>query len=252
VIKRIHHVGVVVQDLARGYALWRDTLGLPVIREAEVKDQGVRAALLACGSCEIELLEPTGPGTPVGRFLEGRGEGLHHLCFESDDVVREVQRFAGTGVEMIDGRPRKGLAGMIAFVHPRACAGILVELATPPAEAAPAKSPMTVTVIHMIVEHVQGTTQLYGNLFGLPVRISHPDWSLAQLAAGAIALQLSSTGATSGKPGLSMLRMMTHDLDTVAGRLESRGVAFRRDAVGLVLGPGATRGVPLIVHRPQS
>lgn len=251
-ITRVHHVGIVVQSLRDGYGLWRDTLGLPLLREAEVKDQGVRAALLACGSCEIELLEPLGAATPVGRFLESRGEGLHHLCLQSDDVDRDVQRFAGTGVEMIDARPRKGLAGRIAFIHPQACAGILVEVATPPDPAAHVGGPLTVTVIHLIVEQVQAATHLYRDMFGLPIRISHPDWSVAQLAAADVALQLSSTTATSGRPGLSMLRLMTRDIDAVAAGLEGAGLAFRRDAVGLVLGPGATRGVPMIVHRPQA
>ena len=251
-IKRVHHIGVVVQDLATGYAFWRDTLGLPAIREAEVKDQGVRAALLACGSCEVELLEPLGPNTPVGRFLQSRGEGLHHLCLESDDVYKDVGRFAGTGVEMIDARPRKGLAGMIAFIHPNSCAGILVEMATPTEKAAHAQGPLTATVVHLIVENVQTATHLYRDMFGLPIRISHPDWSVAQLAAGEVALQLSSTTATAGKPGLSMLRLMTRDIADVAARLQDATLAFRQDAVGLVLGPGPTRGVPLIIHRPQA
>ena len=251
-ITRVHHVGIAVQDLASGYALWRDTLGLPVIREAEVKDQGVRAALLACGSCEIELLEPMEPSSPVGRFLESRGAGFHHVCFESDDVERDIKRFFGTGVELIDARPRRGLAGMIAFVHPRSCAGILVEVATPIEKAAPPDAPLTVTVVHLIVENVQTATHLYRDMFGLPIRISHPDWSIAQLAAGPVALQLSSTTATAGKPGISMLRIMTRDVEGVARRLEATGLQFRQDQVGLVLGPGATRGVPLIIHKPIS
>ena len=251
-ITRVHHVGIVVQGLPYGYALWRDVLGLPVTREAELRDQGVRAALLACGACEIELLEPLSRETPVGRFLESRGEGLHHLCLETDDIDRDVRRFAGTGVEMIDAKPRKGLAGMIAFLHPRACAGILVEVATPREPTAPGPSALTATVVHLIVENVQEATHLYRDMFGLPIRISHPDWSLAQLAAGEVALQLSSTTATAGKPGLSMLRLMTRDVPAVAARLETAGLAFRKDAVGLVLGPGATRGVPLIIHQPQA
>jgi methylmalonyl-CoA/ethylmalonyl-CoA epimerase len=252
VIKRIHHVGIAVPDLAGGYAFWRDTLGLSLIREAEVKDQGVRAALLGSGACELELLEPTSPETPVGRFLASRRGGLHHLCFESDDVERDVKRFFGTGVEMIDARPRRGLAGMIAFVHPRSCAGILVELATPIEKASPPEGPLTVTVVHLIVENVQAATHLYRDMFGLPIRISHPDWSIAQLAAGPVALQLSSTTATAGKPGISMLRIMTRDVEAVARRLEGKGIPFRQDQVGLVLGHAATQGVPLIIHRPIS
>ena len=132
-ITRIHHVGVVVQDLDVALGFWRDTLELPLLRSADLPDQGVRAALLACGSGEVEVLAPMTPDTGVARFLASRGEGLHHVCFESDDVVREVRRFIGTGVDMIDGKPRQGLAGKVAFVHPRACEKLLVELATPSA-----------------------------------------------------------------------------------------------------------------------
>jgi hypothetical protein len=153
---------------------------------------------------------------------------------------------------MIDSKPRLGLAGMIAFVHPRACAGILVELATPLAAPTVVPAPLTVTVVHVIVESVQGAVDLFKNMFGLPIRISHPDWSLAQLAAGDLALQLSSTSATAGTPGVSMLRLMTRDIPGVAQRLEDRRLAFRQDAVGLVLGPGSTRGVPLVIHQPQA
>jgi methylmalonyl-CoA/ethylmalonyl-CoA epimerase len=251
-IKRVHHVGLVVQDLASGYALWRDTLGLPLVREAEVKDQGVRAALLACGSVEIELLEPTMPDRPVGRFLETHGEGLHHLCFESDDVARDVKRFDGTGVEMIDARPRKGLAGMIAFIHPRACAGILVEVATPTEKTPPVASPLSLTVVHLVVEGVEGAAHLYRDLFGLTIKMSRPDWTLAQLASGDVVLQLSPAGGTSGKSRISMLRIMTRDLPGLATRLQEQNIVFRQEAVGLVLGPAATRGVLLVIHQPQA
>lgn len=251
-ITQLHHVGVLVQDLAAGYRFWRDTLGLRVLQEADLPDQGVRAALLACGSCEIELIQPTAPDTGVARFLQSRGEGPHHICFQSDDVGRDVKRFWGTGVEMIDAKPRKGLAGMIAFIHPRACAGILIELATPIDPPPPAESPLVVTVVHLIVEDVQAATNLYRDMFGLPIRISHPDWSVAQLAAGGVALQLSSSVATSGKLGVSILRLMTPDIDAVAARLTGQGLAYRQDAVGLVLGPAATHGTPMIIHKPIS
>ncbi|MGH7267855.1 MAG: methylmalonyl-CoA epimerase [Candidatus Rokuibacteriota bacterium] len=249
-IEKLHHVGVVVPDLAAGYTFWRDTLGLPLMREAELPEYGVRAALLGCGSCEIELLQPIASDTGVARFLERRGGGLHHVCLESDDVGKDVKRFWGTGVEMIDAKPRKGLAGLVAFIHPRACAGILVELTTPTDRTPPVESPLAVTVVHVIVESVQTATNLYRDMFGLPIRISHPDWSVAQLAVAGVALQLSSAAATSGKPGLSMLRLMTPDVDAVAARLTGQGLAYRQDAVGLVLGPAATGGTPLIIHKP--
>jgi methylmalonyl-CoA/ethylmalonyl-CoA epimerase len=96
-----------------------------------VEEQGVRAALLAIGQSEIELLEPTGPDTPVGRFIARRGEGLHHICFQTDDVAQELEGLKAKGVELVDQQPRRGLAGLICFLHPRAHHGVLVELAQP-------------------------------------------------------------------------------------------------------------------------
>ena len=90
-ITRIHHVAVAVQDLDAGLVFWRDTLELPLLRSADLPDHGVRAALLACGPGGLEVLAPMTPDSGVARFLRSRGEGLHHVCFESDDVVREVR-----------------------------------------------------------------------------------------------------------------------------------------------------------------
>ena len=94
-MRRIHHVGIVVNRLTEAYRFYRDVLGLPLLREAEIADQGVRAALLAAGESEVELLEPLGPSTPVGRFLAKRGEGLHHLCFETPDVRQVAHDLEG-------------------------------------------------------------------------------------------------------------------------------------------------------------
>src|SRR5205807_1292435 len=110
---------------------YRDTLGLPLIKEATIPDQHVRAALLGAGESEIELLEPLEPSSGIGRFLARRGEGLHHLCFDTPDIVKTLTSLKEMRVELLDEAPRPGLAGQIAFVHPRACGGVLVELATP-------------------------------------------------------------------------------------------------------------------------
>ena len=130
-LKKIHHVGIVVRSLDEAYGFYRDVLGLHVHKTAEVRDQGVRAALLTCGHSEIELLEPIDPQGTVARFLERRGEGLHHVCFETDDVDRELEGARAKGIPLIDQKPRKGLAGMICFLHPKATAGVLVEYAQP-------------------------------------------------------------------------------------------------------------------------
>ena len=130
-LKRIHHVGIVVRNLEDAYHFYRDALGLPVHKTAEVQDQGVRAALLTVGHSEIELLEPVDPKGTVARFLEKRGEGMHHVCFETDNVEHELAAAKAAGVPLIDEKPRAGLAGRICFLHPKGTAGVLIEYAEP-------------------------------------------------------------------------------------------------------------------------
>lgn len=130
-LRRIHHVGVVVGNLEAGLRFWRDALGLALTKSATVEDQGVRAALLKVGESEIELLEPLSPETGVGKFLARRGGGLHHVCFETDDIARELSAARQKGLPLIDQQPRRGLAGMICFLHPKAARGVLVEYAQP-------------------------------------------------------------------------------------------------------------------------
>jgi methylmalonyl-CoA epimerase len=130
-LKKIHHVGIVVRNLEESYAFYRDTLGLPVHKMAVVEDQGVKAALLSIGESEIELLEPINENGGVAKFLQRRGEGLHHICFETDDVQAELDATRAKGVALIDTAPRHGLAGMICFLHPKANHGVLIEYAQP-------------------------------------------------------------------------------------------------------------------------
>src|SRR5512143_4352112 len=106
---RLHHVGLVVRRLEDGLALWRERLGLDVSAQATIEDQGVKAALLPIGRSEIELLEPVNPNGGVAKFLEKRGEGLHHVCFATDDVAAELEATKAKGIPLIDQAPRKGL-----------------------------------------------------------------------------------------------------------------------------------------------
>ncbi len=130
-LKKIHHVGVVVPNLEQAMGLWRDLLGLRLAKTQTVQDQGVKAALLQVGESEIELLEPLSPDNGVGKFLAKRGGGLHHVCFETDDVEDELKGAKAKGIQLIDQKPRPGLAGMICFLHPKATRGVLVEYAQP-------------------------------------------------------------------------------------------------------------------------
>ena len=251
-IQRIHHVAAVVRDLASGYAVWRDALGLPVLREAELSDQGVRAALLAAGSCEVELVEPVRSDTGVARFLDSRGEGLHHLCFESDDVERDLERLAATDVTLIDARPRPGLAGLIAFLHPRSCGGVLVELATPAEPVRLPVTPATLEVVHVAVESVHETAAGYQNLFGLVPGPAPPGESVVQLRLGRVVVQLAAQSRTHGRSGLAALGLSAPDLTDLHDRLARHGVPVETIAGGLVVPPAATHGVPLIFRRAEA
>ena len=127
-MRRVHHLGIVVRDLDQAVRFFFDGLGLEVERQAVIEDQGVRAALLPLANAALELIEPLTGESGVGRYLERRGEGLHHICFTSAALEEEMQTLQQKGIELIDAKPRDGLAGRVCFIHPRAHAGVLVEL----------------------------------------------------------------------------------------------------------------------------
>jgi methylmalonyl-CoA/ethylmalonyl-CoA epimerase len=125
---RLHHVGIVVADLDSAIANYH-ALGFGEADRFEVPEQGIRAAFFALAQGAVELIQPTDPEGAIGRFMAKRGEGFHHAAYEVDDLAGTLDRLAIAGVELIDLRPRVGGHGlMIAFVHPRACNGVLTEL----------------------------------------------------------------------------------------------------------------------------
>ena len=247
-ISRIHHVGVLVRELEASLGFWRDTLGLPLLRSADLPEQGVRAALLACGAGEVELLQPVTADSGVARFLASRGESIHHVCFESDDVVKEVRRFLGTGVDMIDGKPRPGLAGKVAFVHPRACGKLLVELATPSSRTPLPETPLALAAVHGKVEDVGAMAQRLQDLFGMTRGFAAEDGSFVQLRLGEVAIQLGPLGGGWAKPAFTALRVRAGDLPALARRLAERGVASQESPVGLIVSAGPGQGAALIVQ----
>jgi methylmalonyl-CoA/ethylmalonyl-CoA epimerase len=126
---RLDHVAVAVEDAAAARRVFSDLLGLPVVHEETVEDQGVRVVSLTMGESKLELTEPLGPDTPIGRFLRKRGQGLHHIALTVDDLEGTLRRLETEGVELIDREPRIGAEGKrIAFLHPRSTGGVLVEL----------------------------------------------------------------------------------------------------------------------------
>ena len=131
-LQKIHHLGYAVEDLEAASRLYRERFGARLEEPEMVADQGVRAAMFRVGESRIELLEPTGPDTPVGKFLAKRGEGLHHVAFQVEDIEATLGELGRDGVELIDEEPRVGAGGTrMAFVHPRSVHGVLTELVEP-------------------------------------------------------------------------------------------------------------------------
>ncbi len=128
-ITRINHVAIVVEDLDAALRFWRDALGLPLSKTEENPGENVDIAFLPVGESEIELLEPTDPESGIGKYLAKKGQGMHHLCVEVDDIEATMARLAGHGIELINDTPRTRPEGTrYAFVHPRSAGGVLVEL----------------------------------------------------------------------------------------------------------------------------
>jgi methylmalonyl-CoA epimerase len=129
---RVHHVALIVKSIETSLSLYRDLLRLPLETIMDVPQDRVRIAFLGVGESKVELVEPTDDTTGVARFLASKGEGFHHVCFEVDDLAQELTRLGIDGVELIDSAPRKGAEGPVAFLHPRSCHGVLVELIEKP------------------------------------------------------------------------------------------------------------------------
>ena len=125
---RIHHLAVVVQSIEASLSLYRDLLGMPVEAIMEIPLDRVRIAFLGVGESKVELVQPTDDTTGVARFLASKGEGFHHICFEVANLAEALTRLGIDGIELIDSSPRRGAEGPVAFLHPRSCGGVLVEL----------------------------------------------------------------------------------------------------------------------------
>jgi methylmalonyl-CoA epimerase len=141
VIRGVDHIGIAVRSIAAARALY-EALGLQVEAVEDVPHEGVRVALIPCGDTRLELLEPLAADSPVGRFLERRGPGIHHLCLASDDVRADDQRLRAAGLETLRPEPTRGASGCwVQFVHPRSAGGVLLELAQPGSAAPLAGDP---------------------------------------------------------------------------------------------------------------
>ena len=126
---KLEHIGIATPRLEDALRFWRDALGLEVTHTEVVEEQGVRVAMLPVGEPRVELLEPTGPASPVAKFLEKRGPGIHHIAVRVTDIRAALARLKDAGALLIDETPRVGAEGcLVAFVHPKTAGGVLLEL----------------------------------------------------------------------------------------------------------------------------
>ena len=130
-VKHINHTCIVVKDIDDTLKFYQDLFGIGPAPVEEIPDQGVRASLLKVGGTQLEIIQPVQEGTGVARFLESKGEGFHHIGLEVDDIKGKLAILKARDVQLIDQEPRSGLSGTIAFIHPRATRGVLIELVEP-------------------------------------------------------------------------------------------------------------------------
>lgn len=241
-LTRVHHVGLVVRKLEDGLAFWQDRLGLRISKQATVVDQGVKAALLPIGRSEIELLEPISNEGGVGKFLEKRGEGLHHVCFETADVDGELAAARERGFPLIDQAPRPGLAGMICFLHPKGTAGVLVEFATPPAgehaHGAHGHGPLAGLALREVTAHTKVARDA-ATLFESKLGLTRADD--ATVMVGGVRLHFIPGQAE----GLSGLVLELPDVAAASNALAALSPVTARSTLSLA--PERSHGVPITI-----
>jgi methylmalonyl-CoA/ethylmalonyl-CoA epimerase len=263
---RLHHVGLVVRRLEDGLALWRDLFGLEVSAQATVEDQGVKAALLPIGRSEIELLEPINPNGGVAKFLEKRGEGLHHVCLETPDVTADLTRARAAGFPLIDEAPRKGLAGMICFLHPKGTGGVLTELATPPSGAhahgacgkgalrgvalaevtARSRDPRAAAdIFHEKLGVATDDGNVTADVVTTAVRVGGVRIAFMGVTPGAAGDRASALRAELERAGEGLAGLVLELPDPLAAEAPLGSLGARRADAGLVLDPARCHGVSL-------
>lgn len=128
-MKRLEHVGIAVKDLAAANEIYTSLFGKPEYKVEEVASEQVKTAFFQMGESKIELLESSGAESAIGKFIEKRGEGLHHLAFEVDDILAEMERLRNQGFRVLNEQPKRGADNkLVCFLHPKSANGVLVEL----------------------------------------------------------------------------------------------------------------------------
>ena len=242
--KRIDHIGIAVRDIEAAAAKFESAYGLTVAAQEEIEDQQLIAALVPTANVRFELMQPTMPDSVVGRYIERRGEGIHHVCFEVDDIRAEIETLKGRDVQLIQGAPREGFVGEVEFIHPKSARGVLTEIAQ--------VTRRTETDTELKLHHITIATpdrdeaaDTWSKNFGLPItRKAERDgapiataWLDAGDAEVEFAQQTSDTGPLaraieSRGEGVYGMVLDTEDAPALATKLTSEGLRVFEDAEG--------------------
>jgi methylmalonyl-CoA/ethylmalonyl-CoA epimerase len=242
--KRIDHIGIAVRDITAAADMFERAYGLTVAVQEEIEDQQLIAALVPTGNVRFELMQPTTPDSVIGRYLERRGEGIHHVCFEVDDIRAEIETLKGRDVQLIQGAPREGFVGEVEFIHPRSARGVLTEIAQ--------VTRRTETDTDLKLHHITIATSdrdeaadTWSKNFGLPVtrkseRANAPiatAWLDAGDAEVEFAQQTSETGPLakaieSRGEGVYGIALETPDAPSLAEKVTAQGLRVIEDAEG--------------------
>ena len=242
--KRIDHVGVAVSDLAAAAERFKRVYGLDVAAQEEIADQQLLAALVPTANMRFELMQPTSPDSVIGRFIARRGEGVHHICFEVDDIRDEIETLKGRGVQLIQGAPREGFVGEVEFVHPRSARGVLTEIAQV-TRRTPSDTELRLHHITIATPDRIAASDEWSKNFGLPItrileRTGAPiatAWLDVGDAQVEFAQQTSATGPlakaveTRGE-GIYGVVLDTNDATALSQRVKAEGLRVIEDAEG--------------------
>ncbi|MQF48463.1 methylmalonyl-CoA epimerase [SAR202 cluster bacterium AC-647-N09_OGT_505m] len=239
--QRIDHVGVAVRSLEKAAKKFEDLLGLTVTDWEEVEDQQLIAALVPTMDVRFELMQPTSEDSVVGRFLERRGEGVHHICFEVDDIEAEIEDLKGREVQLIQGAPREGFVGLVEFVHPRAASGVLVEIAQVNRRTS-ASTDLRLGAVTIAARDVNAAADVWKRNFSMP------DKSRPSMEPGGYSRFVRLD--TPNSDGLAVIEFAQSDnpQSAIAQFIETRGDGI----YSLTLTSQSLSGVPYMGQSPDS
>jgi methylmalonyl-CoA/ethylmalonyl-CoA epimerase len=240
-IRDVHHVGIAVRSMEAAYALYRDGLGLPVVKEGDVPSRGVKAAMLAVGTSYLELVQPTSDDSPFAQHIEERSEGLHHLALWSDDVESQVAALRDEAAPLEDHEPRDGFTGRLSYLHPQAFDGALLEVVQPEGSLTPGPHLSTrgkgggdgrgsVTRIDHVVMRVpdaNATCSRFESYFGVPAKRSFERGPMvfAFLRPGDVIIEVigPKEGGDPGSGRIAGLAFEVKGIDELAASLKEKG-----------------------------